>query len=301
MTKKILFLLFFTFHVSRFTSLNAGFLDVSPGKTGVSFLRVPLSARVVALGNCGAGASGADFIERNPASFYGCETAMQFSHLNYFEGLSLNQAGIFLNFRDGYDTFSGNKLEHFICLEIKNFSSSDDRRDMLTGEKTGSFGINNRCLRLAYAFEKKDVRYGIAGKSVTEKIDESSSDGFAFDFGMIRWLGETASFGLSVQNIGRDISSSPLPLTVSAGFSIEGLRDCLLLDIEKTEEEESKMSCGIEHSLDFMELRAGISRQDILRPSAGFGIKRGHFAIDYAFSFHRYLGGNHLFTVSARF
>jgi len=288
------------FHAFFSPMLNAGFLDVSPGKTGVSFLRVPLSARVVALGHCGAGASGIDFTGKNPAAFYGCKTAMQFSHLNYFEDLSLNQARIFLNF-ESYDTFSGNKPEHYVCLEIKNFSSSDDRRDMLTGAKTGSFGINNRCLRLAYAYEKKDVSYGIAGKSVTEKIDESSSDGFAFDFGMLRWLGEAVSFGLSVQNVGRDFSSSPLPLTVSAGISIEGLRDRLLLDIEKTEEEKSKMSCGIEHSLEFMDLRAGLTKQDILRPSAGFGIKKGAFVIDYAFVSHRYLGGNHLFTVSVQF
>lgn len=300
MTKKILFLLFFMFHVSRFTLLNAGFFDVSTGKTGVSFLRIPLSARVVALGYSGAGATGIDFTGKNPAAFYGTETAMQFSHLNYFEGLSLNQARIFLNF-ESYDIFNENRLEHFVCLEIKNFSSSDDRRDMLTGEKTGSFGINNRSLRLSYAYEVKDISYGIAGKLVTEKIDKSSSDGFAFDFGLIRWLGETTSFGLSVQNIGRNISSSPLPLTVSAGLNFEGLRNRLLFDIEKTKEEKSKMSAGIEHSLGFMELRAGVSRQDFLRPSAGFGVKKGHFVIDYAFSFHKYLGGNHLFTVSARF
>jgi len=295
-------LLFFIFYSSFFIlpEAVAGFLDVSPGKTGVSFLRVPLSARVVALGSSGAGARGIDFAGKNPASFYGSETAMQFSHLNYFEGLSLDQARIFLNF-ESYDAFNENRMDHFICLEIKNFSSSDDRRDMLTGEKTGSFGINNRCIRLSYAYEVRGISYGIAGKSVTEKIDGSSSDGFAFDFGLIRWLGEAASFGLSVQNLGRNISSSPLPLTVSAGLNFEGLKNCLLFDIEKTEEEKSKMSCGVEHSLDFMKLRAGLSYQDFVKPSAGFGVKKGHFVIDYAFSFHKYLGGNHLFTVSCNF
>ncbi|MEA2081176.1 MAG: hypothetical protein U9O97_00330 [Elusimicrobiota bacterium] len=278
----------------------AGFFDVSPGKSGAAFMRVTLSARKLAIGGGGTALRGADFIETNPAALYDEPTSLQFSHLMYFDSLSLNDAKFTFSVESA-DSYGVGSINNFLCLGLRSFSSDEDRRDMLTGVKTGSFGISARSIFLSYAFLSGDYTAGLTVKNITESMDSNLSSAAAFDAGVIKDINENLSLGASAKNIGKKISESPLPLTASAGFAYRFDEFTINGDIEKTSEENKLLATGIECKMAPLLLRGGLSYQDILRPSMGFGAVYNNFILDYAFSFHKYLGQSHLFTLTAKF
>jgi len=287
------FLLFF------YSSLWAGLADVSPGKSGASFMRVPVSARQKALAGSGFALTGIDFAEENPASVMGAEGALQFSRVMYFEGLALNNARFLFNF-ESYNPYDGVNKENFLCLGIRSFSFSDDKTDMLTGAKTGNFAVNDKSIYLTYGFTAGGAQAGITVKMISENIDNNSSSAKAFDLGFITGGGEYFSIASSVRNIGGKISGSPLPLTVSLGAAVKGEFVTFTAGAEKTREESLILSVGGEDEINNLTLRLGAKYQSVVEPSAGFGIKWHSFSFDYAVSYHKYLGGNHLFTVQIK-
>ncbi len=282
------------------SSVYAGFFDVSPGKSGAAFMRVTLSSRKLALGGGGTALRGVDFIETNPAALYDEPTSLQFSHLIYFDSLSLNDAKFTFSIESA-DSYGVGSINNFLCLGLRSFSSDEDRRDMLTGIKTGSFGVSARSIFLSYAFLSDNYTGGLTVKNISESVDNNLSSAAAFDAGVIKDVNENLSLGASAKNIGKKISGSDLPLTASAGLAYRFDEFTINGDIEKTAEENKLFSAGIEYKMAPLVLRGGLSHQDILRPSMGFGAAYNNFIFDYAFSFHKYLGQSHLLTLTAKF
>jgi len=287
-------------HLITAPASYAGFFDVSPGKSGAAFMRVTLSARKLALGGGGTALRGVDFIEANPAALYDEPTSLQFSHLMYFDSLSLNDAKFTFSVESS-DSYGVGSINNFLCLGMRSFSSDENRLDMLTGVKTGSFGVSARNIFLSYAFLSDDYTAGLTVKNISESIDGNLSTASGVDAGMIKDVNEIISIGASVRNIGKKISGSPLPLTASAGFAYRLDEFTINGDIEKTAEENKLFSAGIEYMMVPLLIRGGLSYQDIPRPSMGFGAVYNNFILDYAFSFHKYLGQSHLFTLTAKF
>ncbi|PKN00500.1 MAG: hypothetical protein CVU78_00900 [Elusimicrobia bacterium HGW-Elusimicrobia-2] len=282
------------------SSVWAGFFDVSPGKSGAAFMRVALSARKLALGGGGTALTGADFVETNPAALYDAPAALQFSHLMYFDSISLNDAKFTFSVESS-DSYGVERINNFLCLGLRSFSSDEDRRDMLTGIKTGSFGVNARSVFLSYAFLSDNYTGGLTVKNISESVDNNLSSAAAFDAGAIKDINENLSLGASVRNIGKKISESPLPFTLSAGLAYRGDDFTINGDIEKSSEENKVFSAGVEYPMVPLVLRGGLIYQDLIRPAAGIGVKHNNFILDYAFSFHKYLGQRHLFTLTAEF
>jgi hypothetical protein len=283
----------------------AGFFDVSPGKSGASFMRVPLSAKKTALGGGGTALAGTDFVETNPAALYGSPASLQFSHLMYFDGLALSDAKFTFSIESS-DSYGVGKINNFLCLGLRTFSSKEEKKDMLLGTNTGSFSVNNKSVFLSYAFLAANYTGGITLKNISESIDSELSSTAAIDAGIIKEAGEGWTLGAGARNIGQKISGSALPLTLSGGITRQRENCTINADIEKSAEEEKIFSAGIEYPLGAMltgnmALRGGLSYQDILRPSAGIGVRRGKFVLDYAFSSHKFLGQSHLFTLAAEF
>ncbi|MBA3066703.1 hypothetical protein FP828_09475 [bacterium] len=298
--KKFLTINLIALFLTTSSFVHAGFFDVSPGESGAAFMRVTLSARKLALGGGGTALRGTDFIESNPASLYDEPTSLQFSHLMYFDNLSLNDAKFTFSVESS-DSYGVERINNFLCLGIRSFSSDEDRRDMLTGVKTGSFGVNDKSVFLSYAFLSGDYTAGMTVKNISESIDGNLSEAAALDAGVLKDVNENLSLATSVRNLGKKISESPLPLTASAGFAYRFDEFTINGDIEKSAEENKLLAAGIEYPVAPLLLRGGLSYQDILRPSAGFGAVYNNFIFDYAFSFHKYLGQSHLFTLTAKF
>ncbi len=263
-------------------------------------MRVTLSSRKLALGGGGTALRGVDFIETNPAALYDEPTSLQFSHLIYFDSLSLNDAKFTFSIESA-DSYGVGSINNFLCLGLRSFSSDEDRRDMLTGIKTGSFGVSARSIFLSYAFLSDNYTGGLTVKNISESVDNNLSSAAAFDAGVIKDVNENLSLGASAKNIGKKISGSDLPLTASAGLAYRFDEFTINGDIEKTAEENKLFSAGIEYKMAPLVLRGGLSHQDILRPSMGFGAAYNNFIFDYAFSFHKYLGQSHLLTLTAKF
>ena len=282
------------------SSVWAGFFDVSPGKSGAAFMRVSLAAKKAALGGGGTALRGTDFLESNPAAIYEAPASLQFSHLMYFDSLSLNDAKLTFSIESS-DSYGVGKINNFLCLGLRTFSSSEDRRDMLTGEKTGSFNVNNKSISLSYAFLSENYTTGFSLKNISEGIDSALSSAAALDAGIIKDVSEELSLGASARNIGKKISGSRLPLTLSAGGAYRFDEFTVNADLEKSSEEEKIFSTGIEYPVAPLLLRGGLSYQGLIRPSAGIGVRRRKFVLDYAFSLHKYLGNSHLFTLTAEF
>ncbi len=294
--------LFFIFCFSFFIlpKATAGFFSDSAGVNGDKFLVIPLNARIVSMGESGVAVSGTDFCEYNPASICGQEPVFQFSHLNYFEGLTLSQFRFFFRF-ETLD-YSGNKaMVHFVGFSVKNFSASDEERDGITGAVGGSFGVKNQSFEGIYATRLNKVYFGIGIKSVTEKISNFSSDGFLVDSGVVVPLGKIVNLGCSMRNLGKSFDSGKSPLALRVGLSAIFSSFLAVADLEKISSEKTSLSTGLEYRFDLFSFRVGCGYRDFLLPAAGFGIVFKNIIFDYAYSYHKYLGENHYFTVSLGF
>jgi len=297
---KRLFLLF-TIHYSLFTVNGwAGFFTNSTGVNGGQFLKIPMNAKFVALGENGIAFSGIDFAECNPASIGGQKPVFQFSHLNYFGGLSIDRFQALVRF-SSLDYYGQNSMDHFVVFSVKNFTASDEERDVMTGASVGSFSLRNQCLGVGYAAKIKKAYFGVRGKTISEKIAGFSSLGFVLDFGAIVPLGENLKFGGSLLNMGKNFDSGKAPVTLRAGVSAEFPSFLIVSDFEKVCQEKVSFGSGFEYRADFASFRLGAVYGDFFEPSAGVGFGFGNLVFDYAFRWHKYLGANHYFTVSLGF
>lgn len=168
------------------------------GTSGAQELRIPVGSRATAMGGADiASVVGAEAIFWNPAGVaYQEGTEAMFSHLEYIAGINVNYFGVTTDLED-----FGSLGLHAKVISIGEMEVTTTAQPQGTGE---TFSPTFAVVGLTYAKMFTDrVSFGVTASLISEKIEQVSANGVAFDFGFIYdplWQG--LKFGIALKNYG---------------------------------------------------------------------------------------------------
>lgn len=203
-----------------------------PGINGAAFLKVSVSARMVALG------SAATTLYGDPNMVFWNPAGIQIEKGKTQIGLNYNNWLIDLNHNAGAVTHGFGELGTIgIGVVYMGLSDLTADRDIAppgytapVPEASGvgqldTYDYYDLAITIAYCKQFTDrFRMGASVKYIRESIDSETADAIAFDFGAIYNTGfRDLTFGARINNVGGDLVfyaiGSPLPLNFSIGAS----------------------------------------------------------------------------------
>ncbi len=311
--RKILIVLIVMF-VSRLFSY-------SPGRTSLTFLKIPVGAKPSSMGGAYTAVSEDAFgIFYNPAGVgnpeYNNIVAM---HLEYFESIRYENIAAVFPIKRRYTVGVG--LGYLYILDIPKTVSAENIEGF---ETVGSFNTSDILLVVSGIIRMaNDSFIGLNIKYIQESIDNNSASTFAFDLGYSSGvpLVKDLLFGISALNLGLPLKyierNELLPITVRAGLNWKIFNTRLnsngdekditvALDFEKPIDDMLKIHLGGELRLfNRFYIRGGyqfnLNRNDIDFISIGGGVKFKQVNIDYSFVPYKFLGGTHRFSAGISF
>ena len=263
------------------------------GETGAQFLKIGISPRASGMGEALLAVSGSPYaLTANPAGLAGMP-GRQFvlSHRFWLQGMSHDYLGAALS--QPWGTLGIGLI----------YSSSGDipgYRDFLYTE---DYSATDLALLVGYGRQMgKNLRMGITGMLLNQKIEEESATGMAVNIGVqyrLPFDGDSR-LGLAVQNLGGEMKfieqGDPLPTRFEFGGShrIQLGKHSLLLvaSLQQTVKEDMNVQMGGEFVFrHLLALRAGYrSRYSY---SLGFGLLYNNLQFDYAYVPYRNLTDTH--------
>lgn len=264
--------------------------------TGLSYLRIGTNASASAMGDAQVASSRDAFSTYwNPAGLAAATTnSVAASHRIWI--LDTRMYDLAARFQAGEKGGIG--------LFVTAADNGDfEEREQPTAEPEGFFGAQFLSVGASYGRSFGPVRAGVSAKFLSERIFESSSNGYAFDAGVqAGLLGEKIRLGAAVQNIGKMSElaneATPLPRTVRGGLSLSPLSILAeedassVLDLSVAaevshllEEERTQLHLGVSAEVvEMVRVRAGYITNDSLRDlTFGGGLHVSTFVFDYAF------------------
>ena len=275
-----------------------------------AFLKMGSSARAAAMGEAYSSlCEDVSAVYYNPAGLnYSGDFGFSFMHAVLFEGVSYEWAGLSMSLGSMGKVGAGVQYVSYGSLP-----GADD-----TGFDTGSFNPNDLSISLSYAASVAGFDLGITGKYISMTIKQSATT-FAFDGGIIKKLNlfETdISVSLTGRNFGLPVRfgsiSEILPPSVNIGIALVPSKDLILSgEICLPWDNQLFFMAGAEYSFGaagdlIFKLRAGYNTRsaqagELGGLTAGLGIGRGEYFLDYAFIPLGNLGYTHRLSLSLRF
>lgn len=270
------------------------------GTTSGEILNIGIGSRATSLG--GAFTAFSDDATApfwNPSGLSGAgSTEIQFGHSTWYQDISLNYLGAVIPVSDRLSTGIGVAYVDF--GEFMGYNEAD--------ESTGAFTGHNVVLSLSMAYMLSErLSLGVTAKGITEKLDDSQAQGFAFDIGT-RYNTGIFSIGLAAKNIGSGLKyeyeSSPFPTKYCAGLGISTYSGKLRFasDIDMPRNGNLSLHQGVEYLyMNTIFLRSGYvhSFNDTVDNSSvnglvyGFGLQINAGSIDYSYVPNGDFGGIH--------
>lgn len=284
-------------------SLVAGTGYAEAGKSGAAFLKLPVDARAVAMGEAfTAQASGASALFWNPAGL---------ARIPKYDLTAMHNVYLMSTFQD----YAGGAYTHptlgSFGLSLNFWSSGTIQGTDSVGDPSGSFSANNLAVTGGYARKLgKGLSLGIGLKFISEKNEKASGTAFAGDLGLLYEVPLTGlAFGASATNLGTQMKlvdkGYPLPMTLRAGASFAPPRFPMRLaaDIAAPNDGTVGGGLGVEYTLyKIFALRggywAGPSPEGLSGLRAGAGFAYQGFGLDYAFAPYGELGMAHRVSLS---
>lgn len=274
--------------------------------TGLSFLKLGVTSRTIAMGDAGV-----SFIEDASATHYNPASLTIGSRINVLFMHNEQVLGVRTEFLAGKVKFS--KLS--LGISVNNTSVDDIEIRNIPGEPIGTFTAQNFALGLSAGYKVNDnLSIGLTGKFLYEKIYVDNANGYALDLGGL-YTSDRFSAGLSISNIGSmnelRNEATKLPTSVRGGASYlviltgisSGLRICA--DGYKVLDGGGfHANLGAEFLYkNFLAVRAGYqSGYENKNLTTGIGIKYKVFNLDYAFVPYKYsTGSSHTITLGTNF
>lgn len=175
--------------------------DDRAGTAAMEELLVPVTARTVALGSTLTSGldniNGVEAVWSNPAALMVNDgTGAMFSRTEYLADIGINHVGI-------AQSFGANN----VALTLTSWDYGDIPRTTATNpevDPTLTYGASSMIVGLTFARSFTDrISAGVTFKGLGRQIDESASNGVAFDAGMTYVVGESGlRFGVSLKNFG---------------------------------------------------------------------------------------------------
>lgn len=273
-----------------------------PGDAGAAFLRVPVDARLVGIGEAGVAlVDNASALYYNSAGLAGIEKAnFLFMHNEWLLGMNHEYLAGGFNLQNiGVFGFSFN---YFSSGSIQGVTI---RGDTIPGYH---FSATDWSVDLGFGKELKNIAIGFGFKFISEKNESLSTNGFGVDFGMnYKTTIKGLSFGLSISNLGTSIKldqeSFPLPMIMRAGWKYTIKDFNVANDLIISNGENFGFAFGLEYWIgQVLAIRTGYrngSDYDGLSGlRAGFGVLIKRFEIDYGVAPYGKLGISHRITLS---
>jgi hypothetical protein len=270
--------------------------SVAQGTSGAQFLGVGVGARAAGMG--GAYVSISDdgtALHWNPAGLTRVGgNRLTLSHVSWLSDATYQYAS--------YAAPFGRDAAYGVALEKGSLSWDN------TGE--GSFEAGDFAGMVGYGRRLSDD-LGVGGglKFVSSSLGDDGAASYALDMGVVYRLGDAASVGAAVRNIGPgltfDSETDPLPSTIAVGGSYVWRGVLFSADVEKVNDLGATPRLGAEYSpVPYLALRGGWIGGDesaLSGVTGGLGFNwKERWALDYAYRSSD-LGGTHQFALSTGF
>ncbi len=279
------------------------------GKVGLSFLKIGVDARAVAMGDAYSSiASDASAAYWNPAGLATARSnSVLFMHNSWFQGINQEFASI---------QFLNGKHNLAVSLNMLSVTGIELRGETATEVPDGETEALNTYVGLAYATTLfSDWQIGVQLKYLYEKYYFYSADGMALDLGIKKQnILPDLTWGAAIQNLGKmsvlKNDATALPILFRTGvnytlpFNLLDYRPRLAADIVSVANDATNFNLGFETRVaGHIDLRLGyIIGSESQSFSGGFGLIFGVFNFAYAFvPFNYDLGNSHLFSLIVDF
>lgn len=306
-----------------FFAVFASSISWAGPKTGAAFLKIPVGARAVGMGNAfTAKADDMTAIYWNPGGLAALSRReMGGTHTKLYQDMSYDFLGYAHPSAAG--TFAGS-------LAYLSVGKMEGRGE--TGERLSDFTASDMVFSLAFGRKIRPgnipIGAGISVKFIQSRIADSHAETFAVDFGAVYQTvfsnGSGMGIGLAVQNVGPGLKfisqNSPLPLAIVTGLSYNlPAGSALALDVKyEPRDRKTTISVGTEYFLfssvclrtGYLANIAGGLRyksdskkflEQFKGLGAGVGLRFSPFSFDYSFAPFGELGDAQRVSLSARF
>jgi hypothetical protein len=274
--------------------------------TGLSFLKLGITSRSIALGDAVVSSSDdASATYYNPADlFLGRNVNILFMHNQQILGIKTEYLGAKI------------KMSKFaLGFSINNTSVSDIQVRLIPGAAQDVFTAQDFAFGVSAAYKINNIlQVGLTGKFLYEKIFVDNSNGYALDLGALYTNGKIAA-GLCIANIGSmnvlRTQATKLPTSVRFGASYLIAFPKIGGGIRVAADGYKVLNGGLIHGnagaefvyKDFLSIRAGYQTgYDDKSLTTGIGLRYKAISLDYAFVPYKYsLGNSHTLTLGTSF
>ena len=277
-----------------------------PANTGLSFLKLGVSARAVSMGEAVVSNSeDASSVHYNPASmFLGPDVNAIIMHNQEIQGI-----------RTEYLAARVKLTKFAFGFNVNNTAVSDIEVREIPGDPQTTFTAQDFELGFSGAYKvNESLQFGLTAKFLYEKIYIDNNDGYAFDFGGL-YTKDRLSIGAALTNLGTMNSLRNEPTKLPASFRIGASYLFPLTGIGATlrvaADGYKVINGGIIHAntgaefvyKELFSVRAGYqSGYENKNITTGIGIKYKAFNLDYAFVPYKFsLGSSHTLTLGTSF
>lgn len=278
-------------------------------KVGLSFLKIGVDARAVAMGNAYSSiASDASATYWNPAGLAAANSnSVLFMHNSWLQGI--NQEFASIQFLKGNHNLA-------VSLNMVSVTGIEIRGETANDVPDGETEALNTYVGFAYATTFfSDWQMGAQLKYLYEKYYFYSSDGFALDLGIKKQnVLPGLNWGAAIQNLGKmsvlknDATTLPLLFRTGVNYSLPfqllAFNPLLAADFVYVANDATNFNMGFEtRVVGHIDLRLGyVLGSESHNFSGGFGLLFGAFNFAYAFvPFNYDLGSSHLFSLIVDF
>lgn len=270
------------------------------GTAGFTFLGIPASARISALGEAAVSLS-----DLNSASVFTNPAGLGFSDKEHSLSISfspwfaqINHYATSYTLKTAYGAFGISA----IFLDYGTMERTVKLSGQRVYEQIGTYSANSLALGLSYSKQLTDkFSFGITAKFVNEKIDVYNASNVVMDGGFLYYTGlGSLRIGACVQNFGTDTkfknSTFKMPAILRIGaaaeiFENETSRFTLIAEALHPTDAVERVNVGTEINLyDIISLRAGYKFfYDEEKYSLGIGIKApNEIPLEASFSYSDY-------------
>jgi hypothetical protein len=297
-------------------------LPAFAAESGFAFLRVPVSARSVGMGESGVALlEGADAFFLNPAGLAApAGDATSTAQWKTAGEAAVTHHEAFSNFHQDAGVLNVARGPEALALQFQTFYSGDVPQTDEVGNPLGNFGLVDLALQLGYArLVSPGLRFGGTVGYVKERVANSSAGTWAFSAGgdwspsavkglrvgaSVRQLGGSTHFEID----GAQGTPVSLPTTVQGGLAYTSKLGtsghwALAADVRKASDESTTEHAGAEAGWSMVAVRVGGRfGTDVGHFTAGLGVNSGRFTLDYAFlPSNESLGDSHRLELRIRF
>lgn len=274
------------------------------GTSGFAFLKVPVNARAISLGESYTAQKGmVECMYYNPSGLVYCSSKMfQVSYLSYLDGYQGGSASA---------VFPISNKQLTVGVGASYLSVGDIERTLMDdqGNYAGTNGsFHDTHLKLNFSAAKplsEMIQIGVGGSYIQEAIDGKTASAIAGSIGLFHQpANKKVQVGVSIRNFGKQLSyftdkkyEETLPLTYSAGLKYSVLDKLEMSgELSKSKGQDIRLSCGAEYSpLSVLAFRLGYKSngedwkmggdsEALAGLSAGVGIEWNQYKVDYAYS-----------------